>query len=120
MFPKNLWSPQLIKLPALNFLPWSSLSLNRITSNNTNGLTQESTTLKRISGLQTNRLSYKSGLQKDRDRGTTGPKEGLIPIGRFGLIGHFFRPIVLFLQQYKHIEGTQETDKPLKILFTDI
>ena len=28
-----------------------------------------------------------AGLQKDRDRGTTGPKEGLSPIGRFGLKG---------------------------------
>ena len=25
-----------------------------------------------------------AGLHKDRDRGTTGPKEGLSPIGRFG------------------------------------
>ena len=28
-----------------------------------------------------------SGLQKDRDRGTTGPKEGWSPIGRFGRKG---------------------------------
>jgi hypothetical protein len=28
-----------------------------------------------------------AGLQKDRDRGNTGPKEGLGPIGRFGFKG---------------------------------
>ena len=29
-------------------------------------------------------ISIEPGLQKDRDRGTKGPKEGLSPIGRFG------------------------------------
>ena len=28
-----------------------------------------------------------TGFQKDRDRGTAGPKEGVSPIGRFGLKG---------------------------------
>ena len=40
-----------------------------------------------------------SGLQKDRYCGTTGPKEGLSPIGRFGLKGQFVLSIVIFLQK---------------------
>jgi hypothetical protein len=33
------------------------------------------------------KLEYDTGLQKDRYRGTTGPKEGLSTIGRFGWTG---------------------------------
>ena len=39
----------------------------------------------------------KAGLQKDRDRGTTGPKEGLSPIGRFEQKGNFLFQLYSFL-----------------------
>jgi hypothetical protein len=37
------------------------------------------------------------GLQKDRDHGTTGPKEGLRPISRFRQKGHFWFQLFFFL-----------------------
>ena len=67
-----------------------------------------------------------SGLQTDRDRGTTGPKEGLGPIGRFGsnrkvwVKRQNLLSIVLFLEEYNHVEGPKEPKEQLKVYFDDI
>ena len=39
-----------------------------------------------------------TGLQKDRDRRSAGPNEGLSPIGRFGLKGKFLKFYFVFKQ----------------------
>ena len=46
-----------------------------------------------------NVLSSITGLQKDRDRGTAGPKEGLSSIGRFRMNSQDLSQILIFLKK---------------------
>ena len=55
------------------------------------------------------------GLQKDKDRGTKGPKEGFSQIGRFGLKGHFFVNSC-FSSTIQLYGRTKESDKHLKYI----
>ena len=55
-------------------------------------------------------IASTTGLQKDRDNGTAGPKEGFSPIGRFGLKGQ--NCCQLFLINL--LEGPIMSDTPRK------
>ena len=51
-----------------------------------------------------------TGLQKDKDHGTAGPKEGFSPIGSFGLKGQNWCQLFLI----NLLEGPIESDTPQK------
>ena len=50
-------------------------------------------------------IAEDSGLQKDRDRGTRGPKEGWSPIGRFGLKDQLWYQLYFFLNNMTFLKA---------------